>query len=252
MLIDISKIPFMRANRANYNQKTRKITSIDYIVMHYTGNINDTAYNNVAYFRDHETQSSAHFFVDSQYIYQSVPLDHTAYSVGLGSMKEPYFKYPDYWKMCNNSNSVSIEMCGGKTSREASDATKDNACKLAAQLIKDLRIPIAHVIRHYDVTGKKCPAWAVEDPIKWLDIQIAINKWLDYEDDNMRNDEQNYQVFKQFLERFFQETDMKPSSWEADAMKFMKDEGLMNDGKPKSFITRGEFATVMQRLLNKK
>lgn len=66
-----------------------------------------------------------------------------------------------------NCNSIGIEMCVKKKSTRTMDATDKDwyftdetveaAAKLTAQLIQELDVPIEHVIRHYDVTGKICP-----------------------------------------------------------------------------------------------
>lgn len=66
-----------------------------------------------------------------------------------------------------NCNSIGIEMCVKKKSTRTMDATDKDwyftdetveaAAKLTAQLMQELDVPIEHVIRHYDVTGKICP-----------------------------------------------------------------------------------------------
>ena len=40
---------FVPANPGNFNQTRRKLSAIKYIVINYTGNINDTALNNLKY-----------------------------------------------------------------------------------------------------------------------------------------------------------------------------------------------------------
>ena len=65
----------------------------------------------------------------------------------------------------NNTNSLSIEMCGtaGDGSRQAGEAALENAAALGRELMKKYGIPLEHVYRHFDVTGKRCPAYLVED-----------------------------------------------------------------------------------------
>lgn len=244
-MIAISKIPLIKANANNYNTKVRPLTSIEYIVIHYTANINDTAFSNVRYFSSSITKSSAHYFVSDTDIYQSVPIQHAAYSVGLGSMNKPYTPNPPYYKKCTNSNSISIELCGGPKGREATQQTKKTAAELARALMKELNIPQQNIIRHYDVTGKMCPAWAVKDPIKWLELQLMI---FGGDNDEMEYNEKNYQVFKQFFSRYIEELAAEPATWENTAMVWAKNEGIINDGKPKTYVTRGELATVLQRI----
>ena len=55
----------------NYTQKNRADTK--YIVVHYTSNKGDTAKNNADYFAREKVGASAHFFVDENEIWESVP-----------------------------------------------------------------------------------------------------------------------------------------------------------------------------------
>ena len=90
------------SNKGNYGNK-RNMNNVKYLVIHYTGNDGDTALNNCKYFRDNVVKASAHYFVDDNSIYRSVPDDSNAYSVGTKSG----YRH----KYCRNSNSLSIEIC---------------------------------------------------------------------------------------------------------------------------------------------
>ena len=76
--VNIRKYP---ANAGNVGG-TRAASGIHYIVIHYTGNDGDTAENNARYYASTVVKSSAHYFVDANSIYQSVPDLHTAWAVG--------------------------------------------------------------------------------------------------------------------------------------------------------------------------
>lgn len=242
---------FKEAHPLNFNRSPRKLSTIKYIVIHYTGNINDTAKNNADYFSTAAIQTSAHFFVSSSSIYQSVKLDHAAYAVGIGNRKEPYFKWPSMWKKITNSNSVSIEICGSKTSREATDETKHTAAKLCADLLHNLNLSPSNVYRHYDVTGKRCPEWAVSDNFKWLEFMLAVNTYYDWkgDEDQLINSEENYAVFKVFMDRYLEELASKPTpEWAKPAMDYCGARGIINDGRASSFVNRAELATVLHRI----
>ena len=75
------EIKQLRANAGNYGP-ARNARAIKYIVIHYTGNDGDTAENNARYYASTVVKSSAHYFVDANSIYQSVPDLHTAWAVG--------------------------------------------------------------------------------------------------------------------------------------------------------------------------
>ena len=73
------------------------------------------------------------------------------------------YRHPE----CRNANSIGIEMCVRKKSKETMNATdKDwyfekatvqSAVELTKYLMKKYNVPAERVIRHYDVTGKICP-----------------------------------------------------------------------------------------------
>ena len=159
------------ANSANYGS-TRQTSGIKYIVIHYTANDGDTDENNGKYFANNVVKASAHYFVDSNSITQSVPDNRTAYAVG-GNRYSNYQTTGGaaYYKKCTNANSLSIELCDDVKNGIAypSQKTIDNALDLTRMLMAKYNIPAANVIRHFDVTGKSCPAyWAgKENAAKW-------------------------------------------------------------------------------------
>ncbi|MCI6605163.1 MAG: N-acetylmuramoyl-L-alanine amidase [Clostridiales bacterium] len=65
---------------------------------------------------------------------------------------------------CRNANSIGVELCDAKRDGRvmATDKTLQNAAELVYQLCKQYKIPYDHIIRHYDVTGKLCPAYWVK------------------------------------------------------------------------------------------
>lgn len=142
------------ANKSNYGGK-RNTGNIKYLVYHYTGNDGDTDENNGKHFHNHIVKASAHYFVDDDSVTQSVPDNYVAYSVG-GRCQSNH--HPLY-KVCTNSNSISIEMCDCYKNGvvEITDKTIENAIELGMVLMKKYNISIDHVIRHYDVNGKACP-----------------------------------------------------------------------------------------------
>lgn len=142
------------ANRANYGNR-RSTSNIKYLVYHYTSNDGDSDENNGKYFHNNVVKASAHYFVDDDSVTQSVPDDFVAWSVG-GRCQSAH--HPLY-KVCTNSNSISIEMCDTNKNGvvEITDATMQNAIELGKAIMKHYNIPLDRVIRHYDVNGKACP-----------------------------------------------------------------------------------------------
>ena len=142
------------ANKQNYGG-ARALNTIRYLVFHYTGNDGDSDESNGKHFHNHIVKASAHYFVDDDSVTQSVPDNYIAYSVG-GKCQSSH--HPLY-KVCTNSNSISIEMCDCYKNGvvEITDKTLENAIELGKMLMKKYNISIDHVIRHYDVNGKACP-----------------------------------------------------------------------------------------------
>lgn len=142
------------ANKQNYGG-VRALNTIKYLVYHYTGNDGDTDEGNGKHFHNHIVKASAHYFVDDDSVTQSVPDNYIAYSVG-GKCQSSH--HPLY-KVCTNSNSISIEMCDCNKNGvvEITDKTLENAIELGEVLMKKYNISIDRVIRHYDVNGKACP-----------------------------------------------------------------------------------------------
>lgn len=142
------------ANKQNYGG-VRPLNAIKYLVYHYTGNNGDSDESNGRHFHDHIVKASAHYFTDDDSVTQSVPDNYVAYSVG-GKCQS---RHHPLYKICTNSNSISIEMCdcykNGKV--EITEKTLENAIELGKMLMKKYNIPIERVIRHYDVNGKACP-----------------------------------------------------------------------------------------------
>ena len=160
------------ANRRNYGIR-RSTSLIKYLVYHYTANDGDTDEANAKYFHNNVVKASAHRFVDDDSVTISVPDNFVAWSVGGGLQGS---KGHTYYKKCTNTNSISIEMCdtirNGK--HEVSAKTRANAIALGREIIKKYNIPKSHVIRHYDVTGKNCPAYFVRDEKAWEEFKNEL------------------------------------------------------------------------------
>lgn len=164
------------AHRSNYGDK-RSTSDIAYIVIHFTANDGDHDEGNANYFASpRNPKASANYFVDDDSVTQSVPDDYVAYSVG-GS------KYTDcaktgggkLYKIATNSNTLNIEMCDtvkdGKI--KAQEATIVNTIMLVRRKMKEYNIDIDHVIRHFDVTGKHCPAYMMDEQ-EWAKFKARI------------------------------------------------------------------------------
>lgn len=135
----------------NFSGATNKMNT--YIIIHWVGNVS-SAKNNCKYFKSVYRGSSAHYFVDSTSIYQCVEDSAIAWHCGT---KGTY-----YHKYARNTNSIGIEMCLSATNT-ISKETIERTAELVMYLMEKYNIPAENVIRHYDVTHKKCPAIYVDN-----------------------------------------------------------------------------------------
>ena len=146
---------FVQCDGRNYI-KGRRGSAIDYIVVHYTGT-DASAHNNLVYFSRNAAKASAHYFVDRDgTLRQSVPEADTAWHAGK-------------WAM--NCRSIGIENVSA--GEDFTEAQIETLTALARALMAKYGIPADHVIRHYDVTGKLCPAPYV-DSAKWEALHSRI------------------------------------------------------------------------------
>ena len=165
------------AHERNYSQTRRETKQIKYIVVHYTANNGDTARNNCNYYHENIVKASAHFFVDDTEVCCSVPWDNIAWH--CGGNKYSYSAGGSMFGLCTNANSIGIEMCSRKTEKGVyyfTEAVLENAAKFVAKQMKIYGLGIDRVIRHYDVTGKYCPAPFV-DSFAWKEFKQKV---MDY------------------------------------------------------------------------
>lgn len=172
------KREIMLAHKNNFGG-TRPYSSIKYIVLHYTANDGDRAESNARYFQsEHRPASSAHYFVDDDTIFQSVPDNYIAWAVG-GNLYSDAGKTGGgkLYGKATNANSISIEMCDSRKDGkiQASEQTMENAAMLCRELMEKYGIDTGHVIRHFDVNGKHCPAYMMDER-SWADFKERLEK----------------------------------------------------------------------------
>lgn len=151
--------------------------AVKYIVIHYTANTGTdaTARGNCEYFQNEYRGASAHIFVDEYSTWQSVPLEFTAWHCGAEG-RDSLFNLPySKWNGAENVNSIGVEMVS-HTDKDGNYYIPSATIKRAAGVVRWLLeiYPGAVVCRHYDVTGKKCPAPMVDDPELWREFLALV------------------------------------------------------------------------------
>lgn len=157
----------IQCNSSNFTKN--RPSKIQYLVIHYTANNGDTAKGNCNYFKTGNRGASAHYFVDENDICQSVEDNDVAWHCGTkGNYKHKY---------CRNNNAIGIELCSEKDNKGNyyfNEETINNAIELTKYLMKKYSIPVENVVRHYDVTGKLCPAPFVNNNAAWNNFKNKL------------------------------------------------------------------------------
>ena len=145
-----------------YSRPQIPIESVNYIAIHYTANPGATAIANRNYFENlantHDTKVSSHFVVGlDREVVQCIPTSEMSYATNS-----------------RNVDTISIECCHPDETGKFNDSTYDSVVKLTAWLCVRFGLTSENVIRHYDVTGKDCPKYYVENPDAWLQMKADI------------------------------------------------------------------------------
>ncbi len=151
------------------------------VVVHWTANTNPgaNALANRNYFNNSGVAVSAHYIVDDKQIIQCIPENEMAYHVGAKSYKEDALKklssYP-------NDCTIGIEMCVNKDGNF--QKTYKNTVFLVANILRHYSWGISNIWRHYDITGKDCPKFFVDNSTaKLYGFSSAANAWEQFKVD---------------------------------------------------------------------
>lgn len=233
------KIDHILCNRANYYTSGRSLDSIKYIVIHYTANNGDTARGNAKYFARESVGASANYFVDENEVICSVKDEYAAWHCG-GSLESSHHPLRG---ICTNKNSIGVELCS--IIQNGKYEFKPETVKLAVKLVKELmakyNIDINHVVRHYDVTGKTCPAPFVYREDQWKQFkQMLIGK---EEEETM-----SYEQWLAYQKRYEQEkANQHVSDYAKSAMEKAVKHGISDGSNPKSHCTREQVVVMLDR-----
>lgn len=144
--IDLDIIP-----RKSDSRRGEYLEDFSGIVIHYVGNPGTSAKQNRNYYANPGTEVNSHFLVGLEgEILQCLPLEEKS-----SASNE------------RNRDTISIEVCHADESGVFSEESYAALLQLTAWLCKEGGLKSEQVIRHYDVTGKVCPKYYVENPKAW-------------------------------------------------------------------------------------
>lgn len=249
-------IPFVQAKSLSYSG-TRSYSSIYYIIIHYTGINNDTAENEAKFFATGNTRSAgAHFFVGQDgHIVQSVKMSYTANSVPR--KRQGYSGGGTFLGKCTSANSISIEMCDNLSKDPSAKQTE--AVRQLVEYIQGICPNARSIIRHYDVTGKLCPARMTDtnatDSAKWKAFRNAITSKNDttYQEVEDLTKAETTALINQLVPGLIQKTlngsDTKVSDWFKEEYAEAKEAGITDGTRPGGYATREQTAVMIIRAI---
>lgn len=147
-----------------YSRCGEKLESVKKLVIHWVGNAGSSAIGNRNYFeslKDKGVYASSQFIIglDGEII-ACMPEDEIAWHAGNLSM---------------NYNSIGIEVCHPDWTGKYSDITYNSLIELLKYLCDKYNLTSNDIIRHYDVTGKICPKYYVENPNEFEKIKSDVD-----------------------------------------------------------------------------
>lgn len=172
-------------NRGGVKKWRRRQSSekIEWIVVHYTG-MTATQGDPTRAARaiiNSTREASTHYLV-GDHVLKILPVKYAAYHVGA---KDGNKLIP-----CYNGNSIGVDLCECKLdcssdSVSCSDwyfnaQTLANGGRLIAVLAEKYAIPTDHIVRHYDVTHKRCPRPFVGTDINAYTGQTHESAWREF------------------------------------------------------------------------
>lgn len=150
-----------------YSRPQTALEKVNAIVVHYTANPGTTAAQNRSYFEGLKdtglTHASSHFIIglDGEII-QCIPTSEQCYASND-----------------RNVDTLSIECCIPDDTGKFNDSTYQSCVYLCAWLCGRFNLdPDVDLIRHYDVTGKDCPKYFVENPAAWTQFKEDVKTYI--------------------------------------------------------------------------
>lgn len=164
---DMPQIDVQLLTSNPYSRPQTELKKVKGLVIHYVANPGTTAQQNRNYFeglKDSKiTKASSHFIIglDGEII-QCIPSGEIAYASNE-----------------RNEDTLSIECCHPDATGKFNQETYDSLVHLTAWLCGKFDLTTRDVIRHYDVTGKQCPLYYVENPKAWQQFLTDVQDYIE-------------------------------------------------------------------------
>jgi len=163
-----------------YSRPGMKLIGVKGLVIHWTATPGASDENEVKFFDGADggggRYASAHLFVDRDSARLDIPLDEVAYHANDHACRIPKLAATaSYYKNGGaNLTAIGIEMCVEKDGTIHAE-TITRTVQVAAALCKQFGLnPVADIYRHYDITGKNCPAPWVAKPAEFTTFKNRV------------------------------------------------------------------------------
>lgn len=132
----------------------------DTIVIHYSGGACVTAETLARCLVNNNANNvSANYCVDEKDIICTIPPGYMSYGV-----------------TGHNNHIINIEVCYSDPAGRFELNAIANIRRIVKKCMRDFNIPADKVVRHYDLTKKKCPWYYVDNPAEWTRLHRLITK----------------------------------------------------------------------------
>lgn len=150
-----------------YSRPGIPLEQVNGIVIHYTANPGTSAQDNRDYFEglkdSHATKASSHFIIGLEgEIVQCIPCNEWAYASNE-----------------RNEDTISIECCIPDESGKFTQQTYDSLVELVSWLCFRYGLTEKNLLRHYDITGKNCPKYYVQNEDAWESFCEDVNIYME-------------------------------------------------------------------------
>lgn len=147
------------------NRPKKKMSKVTGVVVHWTANEGKNAHAmaNRNYFQNTTRAASCHLLVDDEMMVEALPwrkgVAEMAYHVGAkvyksGILAKLKTTYP-------NDCTIGLEICVNSDGNFAQ--TYQNSVNVTAMMLKEHGLGAGQLYRHYDITGKNCPSFFVDN-----------------------------------------------------------------------------------------
>lgn len=173
----------MKVDHITINQWSRpgdNLKEVKGIVVHWVANPMTSAKANRDYFE--MKSNGTHGYGSTQYIIgihgeviQCMPEDETAYHVGARTYTEKALGELSHYP---NNCTIGIECCHVDRTGVMTTETYFSLIELITGLCKKYNLNADNLYLHYDITGKDCHKWFVNNPDEWQKLKDMIEELL--------------------------------------------------------------------------